>query len=687
MGEDAQLETSDEEYLLLPAVDETLKPDDSHDRWICSIDGSYAIDREKLRYGQEEILPWSGNSPRQRLVNTADLRKCSFSGVVLDDSLPVLSNSLRKLQVFANENKSSSSSHYLEADEKLEHSHTKLLRDHQEEHGKVLENLSPIQCADREHGFKEITSKAQIYDPLQRIVSFSSIANEDGFRSELQAQGDKLMNGLEIILRERLFRASSHRPLSSCTNTASMTLSRAGSVSTVSTGRDHLSKEVKRLENAFAVIDLDFGTDISHVARGSSSKKSYTTCNAFGLPDVLGKDGPESGSHGTSTVEQARQGSRCSVHVLTENAIRDAENSSRALKGLTRVPPQEFSTKVLKEQSTNTDRAPVRRLVVTHRVKHDAGFCAGNNQESEMCASKPSYHKFQLKSTVGNTEQVLDVDSIPHLSKHLHTRETQLDSGTERPIINGSGVDNGIGNLYKRLGGGKRGRPIVIGRTLYGRSRGHFRPMHRHNQSTKQKQATKIPYEKRGPLAVQDVSTSTDQKEIGIAEEANLQSHVENDNDCNELKYSPPIKLKPKSARHQRMPFVGSGLECSNTFSVAGNQQQVMKIVSIRFQEWLPIVRSIIYDSQCKDYAHALMRDLCRHKRANLEQIQILERDLKSCKDDIERHDINSDISRLRQQWSRKHDQVLKSLSEHVSRGGVHSKVQQLRTIYVACAS
>ncbi|PIO72521.1 hypothetical protein TELCIR_05551 [Teladorsagia circumcincta] len=153
----------------------------------------------------------------------------------------------------------------------------------------------------------------------------------------------------------------------------------------------------------------------------------------------------------------------------------------------------------------------------------------------------------------------------------------------------------------------------------------------------------------------------------------------------NENDDSSPVRRKSPASK--KLPFVGSGLKGSNTFSIAGNQQQVMKVTSTRFQEWLPLVRSIIYDSRCKDYAHALQRDLTRQKRSHSEQMRLLHVDLDECKTEAGRREIRADIARLKQQWTGKHDRVLSCLNEHISKGGVWSKVQQLRTIYSALVS
>ncbi|KAE9416401.1 hypothetical protein Angca_000433, partial [Angiostrongylus cantonensis] len=233
----------------------------------------------------------------------------------------------------------------------------------------------------------------------------------------------------------------------------------------------------------------------------------------------------------------------------------------------------------------------------------------------------------------------------------------------------------------RKTGGGKRGRPIVAGRTLYGRGRVHFRPpVARHDEPCRKRDVITISSVEKISPVLQDAATSTEREALETDVEVVTKNEVVHD----EPECSLPEQPKQKSARQQKIPFVGSGLKCSNTFSLVGNQQQVMKIVSIRFQEWLPLVRSIIYDSQCKDYAQAFLRELRRQKRSNLEQIRILERDLNSCNIDSERREIYADITRLKQQWTRKHERVFRCVREHISKGGVYSKVQQLRTIYGA---
>ncbi|KAK6042387.1 hypothetical protein COOONC_20110 [Cooperia oncophora] len=88
-----------------------------------------------------------------------------------------------------------------------------------------------------------------------------------------------------------------------------------------------------------------------------------------------------------------------------------------------------------------------------------------------------------------------------------------------------------------------------------------------------------------------------------------------------------------------------------------------MKVTSTRFQEWLPLMRSIIYDSRCKDYAQALQRDLARQKRSHSEQMRLLHIDLDECRSESERQEIRADIARLKQQWTGKHERVLACVS------------------------
>ncbi|RCN44203.1 hypothetical protein ANCCAN_09786 [Ancylostoma caninum] len=58
--------------------------------------------------------------------------------------------------------------------------------------------------------------------------------------------------------------------------------------------------------------------------------------------------------------------------------------------------------------------------------------------------------------------------------------------------------------------------------------------------------------------------------------------------------------------------------------------------------------------------------------------------DLKNCRNGKKRREVHAEIVRYKQHWTREHDRVLAHVNEHLSRGGVWSKVQQLRTIYAS---
>uniref|UniRef100_A0A0K0D728 Uncharacterized protein n=1 Tax=Angiostrongylus cantonensis TaxID=6313 RepID=A0A0K0D728_ANGCA len=92
MGEDAQVEASDDDRALSPVLDGTLKHEEWQDRWICSIDGSYAVGKERSRSKQEELAPCSEYGSVQEMAVEHVISKDSLlmlTGMVVDDSQPV----------------------------------------------------------------------------------------------------------------------------------------------------------------------------------------------------------------------------------------------------------------------------------------------------------------------------------------------------------------------------------------------------------------------------------------------------------------------------------------------------------------------------------------------------------------------------------------------------------------------
>ncbi|KAJ1356186.1 hypothetical protein KIN20_013851 [Parelaphostrongylus tenuis] len=589
MGEDAQLEASGDDRALSPIPDESMRHEEGQDRWICSIDGSYAVGKEKFPYEPEELPPYSERSSIKQVPVEHVLSKDSLVmpfGVVLDDSQSFSKKSRSLLRVNDEFPSVIRIPQSLEMPLKQERLRPNASRrnDHR------IRHVSPVRSssAHQQHG-KPISRANQIYDPLRRIVSQTSLASGNGFSSELQAQSDKLMNGLRAILNERLSKERLNQPSSSscALDTLATALSRVGSESTVSTGRDLLTKEVRRLESAFAGVNL--GVETGRAPAGGEFYRhpggDITTSGAHNRPNTISQERPCSGSSGTLTVEQARLSSRGSVQALTDNAIRDAEDSSRLLRRLGGASSQ-LPTKLLREQSTNTNKDPIRHVVVTHRVKH-ADCCPGRNKlhsESFTSQLKPSYYQFMLKPTVDDCLQSLGLDPV-HSDKHFHKQGT--DGESLCAVDKRHEADSGgrrTEHIYRKTGGGKRGRPITAGRTLYGRGRVHFRPTPRRSDTCRG--ATMTPPVEQSHPVLHDAATSTEPEALETATEVVARDDI----DLDEPECSIPEQPKPKSViSMQKMPFVGSGLKCSNTFSLVGNQQQVMKIVSIRFQEWLPL--------------------------------------------------------------------------------------------------
>ncbi|KAK6027417.1 hypothetical protein OSTOST_06552 [Ostertagia ostertagi] len=700
MGEDAQLEEPDEGYGLSPAHDESLKLDEEADRWICSIDGS-CINKGRRPYEQYELQPCSEITlDEQQALRPAVSRETTAMSpaMILDDSQPVFRNISRRQQSSVYEMKAPSSIFLpqpLDTSTKKDRSPIKRSKAHHKSSLGARREISPIA---RVSSFdclqKSVCSSAQIYDPLRRASSQISMSLENGFSAELKSQGDKLMNGLKAILKERIVQEKLSRPPSypSAQPTLVTALSsRAGSVSTVSTGRDPLTKEVRLLREA-----LD-GFDLIGRAQGGTSplpKGDETIPDSFTMPDeVVSLERPASGSRGTSAVEQARLSSRGSIQLISDNGIRDTEHSSTGLRRLGRGAFDRHSEKHLREQGVNTHKVPVRHVVITHRVKHEldhgsrrSRFHIGSLHSDE----RPRFQPFKLRSAPDDSYQLLDIDSVPHLGRR---GSAAFEGAAARATIHGQENEETGHHAPKqrKSGGGKRGRPVVIGRSLYSRGRVHFRPHVHYHPLPRSKSSDEVsPPAEEGAVDCgrHDAAIMTEKPETRprtddkAADEAAQNQSDDEDSEDEDL---PTVRRKSPASKKQ--PFVGSGLKASNTFSIAGNQQQVMKVTSTRFQEWLPLVRSIIYDSRCKDYAHALQRDLTRQKRSHSEQMRLLHVDLDECKTEAGRREIRADIARLKQQWTGKHDRVLSCLNEHISKGGVWSKVQQLRTIYSALVS
>lgn len=617
----------------------------------------------------------------------------AFQGVILDDSQPVLRNVSRRPQSTFCESALPTTIRLpqpLDASTGRDHSfvnRSKTLQRSSATRPARVQEISPIRRVSSAHSLPKSVTTAQIYDPLRLTSSQISASVENGFSSELQRQGDKLMNGLKAILKERVALERQSRPPSypPAPETVLTALSRAGSSSTVSTGRDHLSKEVRLLREAIAGIDV---ADRARAGGGSPLPKGDETIpDSFTMPDeVISLSRPASGSRVTSAMEQARMSSRGSAPFLTDNNSRDRDSNSGGMRRQSSVDFHQSPAKDLKEQGVNTQKVPVRRLIITHHVKHDLEHLDRRRNASFEYDSRPKFQPFRLQSSGDSGVPLVDIDSVPHLGRRDDARKAAFDGAAMRRTIHGPEVEERhhlVGHTQHKAVGGKKGRPVFVGRSLHSRGRVHFRPhAHCHLVPRVKVSEANSPDDEQSAHDRRDAATITDEpvpcatSSADAATEAVVEDEVEQE--------SPPHRQHPVPKKH---PFVGSGRKATDTFSIAGNQQQVMRVTSTRFQEWMPLVRNIIYDSRCKDYAHALQRDLLRQKRSHTEQIRLLQADLDECRNESERREIRDDITRLKQQWSGKHERVLSSLNEHISKGGVWSKVQQLRTIYAALIS
>ncbi|VDO16104.1 unnamed protein product [Haemonchus placei] len=205
MGEDAHLEEADEGYGLSPVHDESLKFDDDGERWICSIDGSCVT--KKGRPSDEcELQPCSVISSERSVAPIESAT--AFPTVVLDDSEPLFKNLSRRQQPIVRSIRTP-----IALPQPQDGTMVKRRLTRNKSSSRVCREISPIA---RVPSFDSLQKSAgntsQIYDPLRRATSQISLAFDNGFSAELKSQGDKLMNGLKAILKERLAREVQPRP-------------------------------------------------------------------------------------------------------------------------------------------------------------------------------------------------------------------------------------------------------------------------------------------------------------------------------------------------------------------------------------------------------------------------------------------------------------------------------------------
>ncbi|EYB86867.1 hypothetical protein Y032_0272g942 [Ancylostoma ceylanicum] len=292
----------------------------------------------------------------------------------------------------------------------------------------------------------------------------------------------------------------------------------------------------------------------------------------------------------------------------------------------------------------------IKHHIITHRLKILPDSHYYDQRHSTLLSSAnrtPSFQPFKLDKGQG----LPDADSISHLVNCSDVRPEILD-GTEMPAaIRGSGTRHQRG-----IGGGKRGRPVTTGRRLNGRRRKHIRPTTSNHVTTRRSEEQKLVEERK---IVNDASAAVDDD----AAQTSTEEIREINGDFTPKSGTVRNHHITKYSSRKEIPFLGSGVKGNNTFSFVGNQQQVMKIINTKFQEWLPLVRSIIYDAGCNDYVKAFQRDLTRQKLSHAEQLRLLQVDLKNCRSDKQRREVRAEIVRFKQQWTREHDRVLANVS------------------------
>ncbi|KAK5973812.1 hypothetical protein GCK32_022182, partial [Trichostrongylus colubriformis] len=134
--------------------------------------------------------------------------------MVLDDSQPLLRNVSRRQQSNVNESRLPSKIILPQPlDTSTKKDRSPMIRQKHRPKSTVvarreispIPRVSSIDCLQ-----KSVGSSTQVYDPLRRASSQISMSIENGFDAELKRQGDKLMNGLKAILKERI--AQENRP-------------------------------------------------------------------------------------------------------------------------------------------------------------------------------------------------------------------------------------------------------------------------------------------------------------------------------------------------------------------------------------------------------------------------------------------------------------------------------------------
>ncbi|KHJ86759.1 hypothetical protein OESDEN_13481 [Oesophagostomum dentatum] len=705
MGEDAQIDDPDEGYGLSPALDETeaftevegcVEPTGL----VYSVDGSYAP--QSRCYGKEkfrEITVDGAGSVRAASRESVVFR----SGVFCDESRSILANVSRTSQFLVKQNGSTIRiPQPLDVPLKLEKSQVNRSKSSIRPPSAKRREISPIRVASPVESEVNPSRNAQVYDPLRKISSEARDSNST-LNSNLVRKETNLMNAVRNMIS-----GNQRGPLSKASSSTAVfaAITRSGSSSTVSTGRDGLTNQVQYLQEAVA--KMDFGNRaVAGCNRRTGFDDAENTQDSFAMtePLIIQKAPSLSSGSSASTIEQARHSS---PHALADAAIRDADQCSKALRS------GALDFMMSRNVGTNTRRGEtvcVKHHIITHRVEIPDHYRHYRRHSASLVPAmhKPEFRPFKLD----NQPFFLDIDAIPQLNDIADVRNFALD-GADARNANHDSRDH-VAQRQRRAGGGKRGRPIVIGRAVHVRGRRYNRPASAHVirstaaqvlfciayykasmipfswlfKEQEQKQDQTIPTtNEEAPKATEEHAVQTEAEPSMVDVGVIAKDEVEEETSMEARRYSCPDPPKHvrfrKNSGTGKPPFVGSGQKSDSTYSVVANKQKVMNVVRTSFSDWHSLVTEIIYDSNCSDYARALQKALARERNSHFYQLRSLKEELEDCRSESQRSEVRADIARFKQRWTGRHEGVLTRLNNQIARGGVWSQVQQLRTIYSA---
>ncbi|VDK76724.1 unnamed protein product [Cylicostephanus goldi] len=206
----------------------------------------------------------------------------------------------------------------------------------------------------------------------------------------------------------------------------------------------------------------------------------------------------------------------------------------------------------------------VKYHVITHRIKSAPEHHKHHRRHSTSSTSvaqKPVYPTFTL-------DRLNPFDGTSALEKRFDPHSNMFDGAEARLAIHDNELEHAPHR--QRRYGGKRGRPVVIGRAIYGRGRMHFRPTTSHQTSPRVAQTAKIT-EMHSPVPEhRDVATHTEhERAVQTEAQPPVEETVPKDEVEELVEEDTESTITPESVKHhvhhkkppvpKKMPFVGSG--------------------------------------------------------------------------------------------------------------------------------